>query len=433
MNIQRGYKYELRVNNQERTLLAKAAGTARFAWNWGLAERLRIYRENEGKERYTDAMKQHKQLNRLKQSDYPWMYDVSKCVPQEALRDLEQAFKNFYQDLAKVRETGRKRTVGFPKFKKKGKSKDSFRLTGTIRVEATSKRVQLPRLGQLRLKERPNLAPTARILSATVSRTADRWYVALTVEETIEPSTSQPVKVIGIDAGLAKFVTLSSGFPIPRPKFLLRRLKKLRRLSKAHSRKQQGSNNRKKSAQRLARFHRKVANTRRDFLHKQSTYLVKNHDVVVKEDLHVKGLIQNKKLSRHWADLAHGEFQRMLDYKGTKYGTLIVEADRWFPSSKICSNCLMYNATLTLQDRIFHCPYCGLEIDRDFNASLNLEQYFYMFVYPQLDPVAPSSEETLNAGGETVRPAHQQARLDEAGNVAPKSDVDKLSIDDRFG
>ncbi|MFX0065135.1 MAG: helix-turn-helix domain-containing protein [Candidatus Hermodarchaeota archaeon] len=140
MNIQRGYKYELRVNNQERTLLAKAAGTARFAWNWGLAERLRIYRENEGNDRYTDVMKQHKQLNRLKQSDYPWMYDVSKCVPQEALRDLEQAFKNFCQDLAKVRKMGCKRTVGFPKFKKKGKSKDSFRLTGTIRVDPDTKR-----------------------------------------------------------------------------------------------------------------------------------------------------------------------------------------------------------------------------------------------------------------------------------------------------
>ncbi|MFX1534989.1 MAG: RNA-guided endonuclease InsQ/TnpB family protein [Promethearchaeota archaeon] len=404
--VHKGYKYELKVNNKERSTLAMCAGTVRFAWNWGLAQRLKQYKENEGKERYTDAMKQHKALNVLKQTEFSWMYQMSKCVPQEALRDLQTAFKNYFEDVKKNRATGRKRKVGFPKFKKKGKCKDSFRLTGAIKVFTGSTRVQLPRLGKLRLKERPELHPSARILSATVSRTADRWYVSLTVEEE-EQETPEKLylldDVVGFDTGLAKFMTFSHGLHVPTPKFLQHRLRKLRRLTKAHSRKKNGSNNRKKSAMKLARFHRRVTNTRTDFHHKLSHILAKNHSVIVLEDLHIKGLIKNKQLSKYWANLAHGAFQRMITYKAKKYGTLVVEADRWYPSSKLCSNCLMINTSLTLQDRTFTCPFCGLTLDRDYNAALNLEQYYYMFVYPTLLSVAASSEETINACGDPVR------------------------------
>lgn len=153
--------------------------------------------------------------------------------------------------------------------------------------------------------------------------------------------------------------------------------------------------------------------------------------MLVVEDLYVKGLIKNKKQSRHWADLAHGEFRRMLKYKSEEYGKLLVEANRWFPSSKLCSNCLIYNTNLTLKDRIFHCPHFGIVIDRDYNAAINLEQYFYMFILPtlksekkskkQYSSVAKSSVETLNAGGETVRPVEKQARLEETGKQASLS------------
>ncbi|MHA2055558.1 MAG: RNA-guided endonuclease InsQ/TnpB family protein [Candidatus Hodarchaeales archaeon] len=220
---------------------------------------------------------------------------------------------------------------------------------------------------------------------------------------------------------MARFITLSSGISVPKPKFLLKRLKKLRRLSKAHSRKQYGSINRWKFAQKLAIFHAKVANTRKDFHHKLSYFLVKNHDVLVIEDLSVEGLIKNKKQSRHWADLAHGEFRRLIRYKSKIYGTLLVEADRWFPSSKLCSNCMMYHRDLTLNDQMFCCSFCGLDFDRDHNAALNLEQYFYLYILSQVipaNPVAESSAETLNACGETVRPAYGQARPDESGRQA---------------
>ena len=406
ISVNRGYKYERKVNNKERTLLAMYAGTARFAWNWGLVQRLTRYKENEGNERYTDAMKQHKELNVLKKSDFSWMYQVSKCVPQEALRDLQKAFDNFFTDLKKRHKTGGKPQFGFPKFKKKGKCKDKFRLTGTIKIFPEEKIVQLPRLKKLRLKEKPELHSSAKILSATVSRTADRWYVSLGVMEEAQELPEKccaPETIVGIDAGLAKFMALSNGLYVPRLKFLHRRLRKLRRLSQAHSRKKKGSNNRKKSAMKLARFHRKVANTRNDFHHKLSTCLVKSHDVIVIEDLHIKGLITNKKLSSYWADHAHGELQRMLTYKGKKYGTTIIKADRWFPSSQLCSNCLLPHKYLTLQDLTFTCAFCGQSLDRDTNASINLEQYYYMFIHPRFHPVAESSAETLNACGEPIR------------------------------
>ena len=392
----RGYKYELHVNNKEQTLLAKCAGISRFAWNWGLANRKTRYQTQTGDARFTNAMKQHKKLNRLKSTDFPWMYEVSKCVPQEALRDSDCAYQNFFTNHRKRKRNQTTREVGLPRFKKKSKCKDSFRLTGAIHLFPKVKRIQLPRLGKLRLKERPNLPVSARILSATVSRTADRWYVALTVKEEQLTCKSNDGPIVALDKGLSVFAALSSGIPIARPKFLLKQARKQRRLSKAHSRKQKGSNNKRESALRLARFYRRITNQRHNFLHQTSTYLAKNHSVIVTEDLHVKGLMQNKKLSKYWTDLSHGMFQRLLEYKAPLYGSMVIKIDRWFPSSKLCSNCLYYHRDLLLSDRVFHCPLCGLIIDRDQNAALNVANYYTIYQF-LLFPVAESSAETLNA------------------------------------
>ena len=401
----RGYKYTLRVNNKERSLLQRCAGTSRFAWNWGLAQRLKRYKSNTDSERFTDAMKQHREINLLKKTAFKWMYAYSKCIPQEALRDLDQAFKNFI--------TGRKkrRKVGFPKFKKKFRSKDSFRLTGVIRFYPDMKLVQLPRLGRLKLEEKPSIHETGRILSATVSRTADSWYVSVTVEETRPEPLRIQGEIVGLDTGLSRFSVISNGMPIPTPKFLLRRLRKLRRLSRNHSRKQQGSKNRKKSAIKLARFHKRVSDCRHDFLHKTSLTLAKNHSVLIVEDLFVKGLMMNKNQSKYWQDLAHGEFHRLLSYKTVWYGSLLIHVPRFFPSSKLCSNCLWYHSNLTLKDRLFVCQLCGHELDRDFNAACNLVNYYHWNVPnfhalndPSLSSVAVSSLETLNACGELIRP-----------------------------
>ncbi|MHA1947034.1 MAG: RNA-guided endonuclease InsQ/TnpB family protein [Candidatus Hodarchaeales archaeon] len=406
MLVTRGYKYALRVNNKEGAFLQQCANLSRFSWNWGLAQRLERFNNHTGRERFTDAMKQHKEINSLKKSVFQWMYDYSKCIPQESLRDLDLAFKKF----TKGRKTSRK--IGFPKFKKKNRCKDSFRLTGVIRFYPERKLVQLPRLGKLRLEERPAIPIDRQILNVTVSRASDRWYVSATVEETFPDPPSNDGEILGFDAGLLRFGFLSNGMPLPTPKFLLRRLRKLRRLSKAHSRKKYPSKNRQKSAIKLSRFYRRVTDSRHDFLHKTSLALAKNHSVLIIEDLNVKGLSMNKKQSKYWHDLAHGEFQNLLRYKTSWYGSLLVSVPRFFPSSKLCSNCLYYHTDLALEDRLYLCPLCGLRIDRDLNAAQNLVNYYHWHALiiktlrNQSHPsVAVSSSETLNACGEDVSPS----------------------------
>ena len=197
MLVNKAYRYDLKPNKSQLVLLKKHAGCARFAWNWGLAERKRLW-EEEG--RTTNAVEQHRELNRLKKTDYPWMYEVSKCAPQEALRDLDRAFRNFFEGRA-----------AFPRFKKKG-FHDSFRLTGTIKV--FPKHVQLPRLGKLRVKEE-TAKFKGRILSATVSREADRWYVSLAVEVEIPDPLPVQGEPIGMDRGLT---LLPSCLPAKRSK-----------------------------------------------------------------------------------------------------------------------------------------------------------------------------------------------------------------------
>lgn len=359
MKINRAYRYELKVNIQERILLAKHAGAARFAYNWGLQQRIEQY---EREKTFTNAIEQHRLLNSLKQSQFPWMYEVSKCAPQEALRDLDKAFRNF--------SNGRKRNVGFPKFKKKGVH-DSFRLTGTIKVDGKS--IQLPRLGRMRLKELSHV--TGRILSATVTKEADRWYVSLTVEE--ERPDAQPVigDVVAIDVGLTDFAIFSSGEKIQAPKPLQKALQRIKRLSKRHSRKVKGSKNKKKSAILLARLHRKVRNIRQDFLHKISTKLTKTKSAIVIEDLDVKGLMQKASYSRHIADVGWGGFRRMLEYKAKWHGSKLIVVDRYFASSRICSGCKAKRETLPLCIREWTCLQCGAVHDRDVNAAKNLLQW----------------------------------------------------------
>lgn len=357
MLVNKAYRNELKPNNKQLALLKKHAGCARFAWNWGLAERKKLWEEEK---KSTNAIEQHRKLNALKKTEFSWMYEVSKCAPQEALRDLDRAFRNFFEGRA-----------DFPKFKKKGKH-DSFRLTGTIKV--FPKHIQLPRLGKIRVKEE-TAKFRGRILSATVSREADRWFVSLAVEVEIPdpvPVTGDPV---GIDRGLIHFAVLSSGEKFEAPKSLEKNLKKLRRLSKQHSRKQKGSNNRKKSALKLARLHRKIRNQRRDFLHKLSTALAKTKPVIVIESLAAKNMIKNKHLSRHIADAGWGEFQQMLEYKTKWYGSKLIIAPRFYPSSRRCSRCGYILAEIKLSVRRWTCPVCGAVHDRDINAAVNLLQY----------------------------------------------------------
>ena len=358
MKVNCAYRYELKPNCAQETILAKHAGAARFAFNWGLRERITLY---EKEKKSTNAIEQHKLLNSLKQSQFPWMYEISKCAPQEALRDLDKAFKNFYRGLKQGQ------AIGFPSFKKKGR-RDSFRLTGTIIVNEKS--IQLPRIGIIRLKEIPKVK--GRILSATVVREVDRWYVSLTVE--LEQPDPKPVqgKKIGIDLGLSCFATFSDGEKIFAPKPLGDSLQRIRRASKRHSRRKLGSNNRRKSAIKLAKLHRKNRNIRKDFLHKQTTILAKTKSVIVLEDLCVKKMMNNNKLSRHISDAGWREFRCMLEYKTKWYGSKLIIAPQFYPSSKTCSECGNIVKELPLSVRQWKCERCQSIHDRDVNAAKNL-------------------------------------------------------------
>ena len=362
MKVNRAYRYELKPNLSQSIHLAKHAGTARFAYNWGLAQRIELY---EKEKKSTNAIEQHKLLNSLKVTQFPWMYEVSKCSPQEALRDLDKAFKNFFRGL-KLNQS-----VGFPQFKTKGQH-DSFRLTGTIKI--LNKEIQLPSLGILRLKEPSQVQ--GRILSATISREADRWYVSIAVEQLLEDPKPVLGEAVALDVGLDCFAAQSNSEKVYSPKPLQKKINRLKRASKKHSKKLKGSNNRKKSTLKLARQHRQIRNIRKDFHHKFSTQLAKTKSVIVIEDLDIKGMLSGKLYNRSIHDAGWGEFRRMLEYKTTWYGSKLVIAPRFFPSSKKCSNYNFLAETMPLKIRHWSCPTCDSSHDRDINAAKNLLNYF---------------------------------------------------------
>ncbi len=263
--------------------------------------------------------------------------------------------------------------LGYPQFKTKKKGLGSFRLTG--RIVVSDKAIMLPRLGRLRLKERGYLPTSDKvtIVSATVSEQAGHWYVSLQVEEEqVVPENTGPV--VGIDLGIKALATLSDGEVIPNPRHLKRRLKKLKRLQRVVSRRQKGGKNRKKAIRKLARLHRQIRNQRRNTLHQVTSRLAKTKSVLVIEDLSVSGMLKNHRLAQAIGDVGFSEFKRQLLYKAAWYGARVILADRWEPSSKTCSTCGWINVKLTLSTRTFHCEQCGLVLDRDLNAAINLEK-----------------------------------------------------------
>jgi putative transposase len=385
MLVRQAFRYELAPTATQRAALANHAGAARWAWNWGLSVRRKAFKR---RRQILTAVDLHRLLNRLKRTPrYGWLYEVSKCAPQEALRDLDRAHANYWRG----RKQGRR--VGFPRFKRKGRCPERFRLTGAIRVEAGV--LVLPRIGRVTTKE-PTGKFRGRILSATCRREADRWYCSLTVEVTRPDPVPVTGSVIGADRGITTFAVCSDGTQIHSPRALRRSLRKLRRRSRAVSRKRPGSSNRAKAALALARQHRKVRNQRTDALHKATTMLAKSHSVIVVEDLHVAGMVGNRRLARAISDQGWAEFQRQLSYKTTWYGSRLLVAPRFFPSSKRCSGCGLVKADLPLGMRVFACGACGLVLDRDLNAARNLA----LLAEDEAGVVAASSAETQNACGE---------------------------------
>jgi putative transposase len=359
------FKTELKLNNNQRTQLAKHAGVARHAWNWGLdlCKKILDYnRENpEEKLRFPSAIDLHKFLVKWVKAENPWYYEVSKTSPQYALRYLSNAFSDFFR-----KKTANGRTVGFPRFKHKGQH-DSFTLEGTIKVEHRA--IQLPKLGVVKTFERlpQGLIPK----TAIISRTADRWFVSFSYEAELT-TTAKIFSACGVDLGIKTLATLSTGETFPNPQPYRQSQSRLARLQKAASRKVKGSSNRQKANLKVAKQHAKTANIRKDTLNKLTTHLAKNHSQVVIEDLNVSGLMANHCLAKSIADLGMYEFRRQLTYKCELYGSELIVINRFFPSSKTCS-CCGHIQDMPLKERVFNCQQCNTSIDRDLNAARNLE------------------------------------------------------------
>lgn len=347
------HRIALDPNDMQRTYFAKACGTARFAYNWALAEWARLL--SAGEKPNEGALR--RALNAIKHESFPWMLEVTKCAPQAAIQDLGVAFENFFAKRAR-----------YPKFKKKGKSKDKFSLSND-QFYVEDARVHIPRIGFIRMFE--PLRFVGKIMSAAISRTADRWFVSIAVEVPDTP----PVKnqdAVGVDLGITTLATLSTGEKIEGPKPQKALLGRLRRLSRAQSRKQKGSSNKRKATMKLARLHARIANIRRDALHKLTTMLATSFGVIGIENLNVAGMVKNHSLARAISDMGFFEFRRQLEYKANMRGGKVVVADRFFPSSKLCSDCGSAAGEMPLSIRAWACGNCGAAHDRDVNAAINL-------------------------------------------------------------
>ena len=355
------HKIALDPNNRQATYLARAAGTARFAYNWALAEWQRQYTAHQAdpSQPQPSQLSLRRQLNAIKREAFPWMLEVTKNAPQMAIIQLGEAFKNFFAHRA-----------CYPKFRKKGRD-ERFSLTNDqFRVEG--KRIRIPKLGWVKMREQ--LRFSGRIVSATVSRRAGRWYTSITVD-TADPNLPQADNqgVVGVDLGVSTLATLSTGETWTGPKALRSLLDRLRRLSRTLSRKLKGSRNRATAKARLAKLHARIADIRRDSLHQLSSNLTRRFHLIGIEDLNVKGMLGNRRLARAVADLGFYDLRRQLAYKAAWRGAEVVVADRWYPSSKTCSCCGFRLETLTLGVRQWRCPGCGKEHDRDLNAAINLK------------------------------------------------------------
>ncbi len=376
------HRIRLDPNKVQATYLTRAAGTARFAYNWALAEWGRQFdacKRNPALPKPNEAGLR-RQLNAIKRTQFPWMLDVTKNAPQMAIMQLGRAFQNFFEKRAR-----------YPKFRRKG-ANDRFTLTND-QFQVDAKRIRIPKLGWLRMRE--SLRYTGRIVSATVSRTADYWYVSISIDISdaqLPPAENQ--STVGIDLGVTHLATLSTGEKVTGPKALRALLDRLRRLSCALSRKVKGSCNRKKAKGKLARLHARIANVRANGLHQLSASVTRRFHTIGIEDLHVKGMLGNRCLSRAIADMGFAELRRQLVYKAQRRGGQVIVIDRWYPSSKTCSCCDYKLDALSLDVRHWTCPECATHHDRDVNAAINLRN------------MAVSS--TVSAcGGEGAGPVHE--------------------------
>lgn len=353
----KAYKFRIYPTEEQVVLIEKTFGCTRFVYNYFLEQRTNVYKTEGRPVNYTE---QQNQLPGLKK-EYEWLKEVDSTSLQMSLRNLDQAFKNYYND----------KRAGYPKFKSKKHSKPAYTVNFVNNnIKVKNGNIKLPKLGWM--KAAVHRFVNGRIIKASVTKSSTgKYYVAICVEEEIATCPEND-NAIGIDLGLKNFAALSTGDKIENPKVLKKYQHKMRRLQKDLSRKEKGSNNWKKAKHKLAKTHEKVANIRRDFLHKLSTKIIRENQTVVIESLKVKNMLKNGNLARSISDVSWSKFVGFLEYKADWYGRDLVKIDTWFPSSQLCSQCGYQNKYLTLDTRNWICPECNTDHDRDINASRNI-------------------------------------------------------------
>lgn len=388
-------KVALDPSPAQEQLFLSHAGAARFAFNAGLAHVKASIEAGEKPEWSLYGLRRWWNSNKdaLAVSDdgVIWWGENSKEAYSYGLEALAKGLLNW----SKSRRGDRKgRRVGFPRFKAKDRATPRFAYTTGCfgLIQGDPKALRLPRIGRVHCMEDVTARVSdARVLRMAVSRRAGRWYAALTVEREDKPVTQAPKGgAVGVDLGIKTLATLSDGTVIENPRCLAASERRLKQAQKAVSRKTMGSNRRAKARAKVARLHAHVANQRLDAIHKATTWLAETYSEISIEDLNVAGMVKNHHLAKAVSDAAFAEFRRQLDYKTARTGAALHVVDRWYPSSKTCSKCGRVKAKLSLSERVYRCDACGLSIDRDLNAAINIK-------------VAGSAPETINAHGETVK------------------------------
>lgn len=383
MKHRKVYRFRLEPTAAQEARLLMLAGSRRFVYNWALARRREHYAEHGTTVGYG---LQAGELTALKhKEETAWLKESDSQLLQQALKDVERAFVNFFEKRAR-----------YPRFKSKKTDTPRFRIPQRVKVEG--QQVYVPKVGWLRLRKSQEVDGATK--SATFKREADgHWYVSLVTEFEMPDVPLPAVRedtVVGIDLGLKDFYVLSDGGRKAAPRFARKAQRKVRRAARCHSKCQKGSSRKAKARRKLARVHRKVANQRKDFVHKATSGLVQQYKGLCIEDLSVKGMAKTK-LAKSVLDAALGEFRRQLTYKAAWHRKHLAVVSRWFPSSRLCRPCGAVNDALTLSDRVWTCA-CGAVHDRDLNAAGNIKAEGLS----QIPTVAVGHTETLNARGDCI-------------------------------